>query len=143
VILFTESILMPNGLLSSPVLLAWHPDQRLAVPQPAIRRTAYRYRISSRYQLRNFITLKATSSSTGGVISVMEIQTSGGSAPYAHSREDESFYILEGAIRVLCEDQVFIASARSFVFLAAWKDSRMACGRSPSDSPRNYDAGGS
>src|SRR5664280_3195655 len=40
--------------LSSPILLAWHPDQRLAVPQPAIRRTAYRCRISSRCQLRNF-----------------------------------------------------------------------------------------
>jgi mannose-6-phosphate isomerase-like protein (cupin superfamily) len=113
------------------------------VPQPAIRRTAYRCRISSRYQLRNFITLKATSSSTGGVISVMEIQTSGGSAPYAHSREDESFYILEGAIRVLCEDQVFIASARSFVFLPRGRTHEWHVEGRQATVLAIYDAGGS
>src|SRR5664280_3189867 len=29
--------MVTNGLLSSPVLLAWHPDRSPAVPQPAIR----------------------------------------------------------------------------------------------------------
>src|SRR5664280_791775 len=29
--------MVTNGLLSSPVLLAWHPDRGSAVPQPAIR----------------------------------------------------------------------------------------------------------
>src|SRR5664280_2691531 len=42
--------MVTNGLLSSPVLLAWHPDRSPAVPQPAIR--AHRVQTVSYTHLR-------------------------------------------------------------------------------------------
>src|SRR5450759_5160491 len=43
--------MVTNGLLSSPVLLAWHSDQSLAMPQPAIR--------ADRVQMPDQLTLPA------------------------------------------------------------------------------------
>ena len=61
--------------------------------------------------------LKASGASTGGALTVIESRTSGGAPMHVHSREDECFYVLEGAIVVHCGADVYEAGAGSFVFL--------------------------
>ena len=61
--------------------------------------------------------VKASRISTGGNLSVIESHTKGGAPWHVHSREDEYFYVVEGAIIVHCGEEVFNAGSRSFVFL--------------------------
>jgi mannose-6-phosphate isomerase-like protein (cupin superfamily) len=59
----------------------------------------------------------ATRESTRAALTVMESQIDGGPPLHVHKHEDESFYVLEGAVTVRCGGDVFEAGPRSFVFL--------------------------
>lgn len=61
--------------------------------------------------------LKASRISTGGSITLIESQTTGGAPRHVHSREDECFYVIAGTIKVECGNDVFEAGPRAFVFL--------------------------
>ncbi len=61
--------------------------------------------------------VKASRTSTGGNLSVIESHTKGGTPWHVHTREDEYFYVLEGTIIVRCGDDVYTAGQGSFVSL--------------------------
>src|SRR5258707_2133098 len=61
--------------------------------------------------------VKASGSSTGGCLTVIESKTRGGAPWHVHSREDEYFYIVEGTLVVHCGEETYSAGPRSFVFL--------------------------
>lgn len=65
--------------------------------------------------------LKATRASTGGSLTVLLSRIAsrtGEKAPlHVHSKEDESFYVLEGSITVRCGEETFEAGPGSFVLL--------------------------
>jgi len=61
--------------------------------------------------------LKASRHSTGGALSVFETSIGTGPPLHVHDREDECFYVLDGALSIRCGDEAFNASAGSFVFL--------------------------
>jgi len=61
--------------------------------------------------------LKASRASTGGGLTLIESDTDGGAPRHVHSREDEAFYVLDGAIWVECGDERWEAGPASFVFL--------------------------
>jgi len=73
--------------------------------------------------------VKASRTSTGGHLSVIESRTKGGAPWHVHSLEDEYFYVVEGTIIVYCGEDVFTAGPRSFVFL-------------PRGIPHAWDVGG-
>jgi quercetin dioxygenase-like cupin family protein len=77
--------------------------------------------------LTSRMTLKASSESTAGALTVIEVlQAPGGAAPWhVHHREDEMFYLLEGNVLFKCGDELFQAGPGSFVFL-------------PRDIPHSY-----
>jgi mannose-6-phosphate isomerase-like protein (cupin superfamily) len=50
-------------------------------------------------------------------VTLIESRTRGGAPLHVHSREDECFYVLEGALTVRCGEEEFAAGPRSFVFL--------------------------
>lgn len=60
---------------------------------------------------------KASRVSTGGSLTLIESHTDGGAPLHVHTREDEFFYVVEGAITVRCGDEEYEAGPRSFVFL--------------------------
>jgi mannose-6-phosphate isomerase-like protein (cupin superfamily) len=60
---------------------------------------------------------KASVASTGGGLTLIESRTTGGAPLHVHTREDEYFYVVEGAISVHCGDETYEAGTRSFVFL--------------------------
>lgn len=60
---------------------------------------------------------KASKISTGGGLTLIESRTTGGAPLHVHTREDEYFYVVEGAIKVRLGDDIFEAGPRSFVFL--------------------------
>src|ERR1700744_2597853 len=64
-----------------------------------------------------FYTIKATAAQTGGAYSVIEIEsfTGNGPPPHIHHREDECFYIVEGAFSVIIGDRVLDAADGDFV----------------------------
>jgi quercetin dioxygenase-like cupin family protein len=61
--------------------------------------------------------LKASRSSTGGAMTLIESDTDGGAPPHVHSREDEAMYALDGEITVRVGDQRFAAKRGAFVFM--------------------------
>jgi len=61
--------------------------------------------------------VKAARVSTAGHLTMIESHTKGGAPWHVHSREDEYFYVLEGAIVVHCGEEEYRAGPRSFVFL--------------------------
>ncbi len=65
------------------------------------------------------MTLKATSESTGGALSLVEALAAPGSAPpwHVHHHDDEMFYILDGSFLFKCGDERFEGGPSSFVFL--------------------------
>lgn len=67
----------------------------------------------------NLMTVKATAETTGGAYGLLEAVAPAGSGPplHLHHREDESFWILEGALTVVCGDETVRASPGSYVFL--------------------------
>jgi len=69
--------------------------------------------------LRNRMTVKATSESTNGALSIIEATFAAGFSPpwHVHHREDEMMYVLEGDILFKCGDELFRGGPGSFVFL--------------------------
>ena len=65
------------------------------------------------------MTYKATVEDTGAAYSLAEEVTppQGGLPLHVHHREDEAMYILEGEYEIQCGDDVFRATAGTFVFL--------------------------
>jgi mannose-6-phosphate isomerase-like protein (cupin superfamily) len=61
--------------------------------------------------------VKASRQSTGGSLTLIEATIDGGPPRHTHTREDESFYVLTGALDVQCGDERFHAEPGSFVFL--------------------------
>jgi mannose-6-phosphate isomerase-like protein (cupin superfamily) len=61
--------------------------------------------------------VKASGRSTAGSLTLIELAIDGGPPRHAHTREDESFYVLTGALEVECGEDRFRAGPGSFVFL--------------------------
>src|ERR671936_465607 len=49
----------------------------------------------------------ATRVSTGGALTVIELEVRDGPPWHVHTREEESFYVLDGSLRVHCGDDIF------------------------------------
>ncbi len=67
--------------------------------------------------LGDFYAIKTTSGQTGGAYSITEIQSfpGNGPPPHIHHKEDECFYIVEGAFSVILGDRVIDAADGDFV----------------------------
>lgn len=65
------------------------------------------------------MSVKATAQSTAGVVGVIEVRAAPRFSPplHIHHLEDEAFWLLEGAMTVLCDGQLFEATAGSFIWL--------------------------
>jgi mannose-6-phosphate isomerase-like protein (cupin superfamily) len=61
--------------------------------------------------------VKASGQSTGGSLTVIDVTVNGGPPRHTHTREDESFYVLNGTLDVHCGEDQFEAGPESFVFL--------------------------
>jgi len=61
--------------------------------------------------------VKASVSSTGGGLTLIESHTRGGAPLHVHTREDEYFYVVDGTLTVRLGEEEFEAGPRSFVFL--------------------------
>jgi quercetin dioxygenase-like cupin family protein len=73
--------------------------------------------------------VKASRSSSGGLLTLIESRSSGGAPLHVHTREDEYFYVVDGTLTVRCGEETFEAGPRSFVFL-------------PRDVPHEWDVVG-
>ncbi|GAA4801172.1 hypothetical protein GCM10023200_42490 [Actinomycetospora chlora] len=73
--------------------------------------------------LGNLVTIKAGRADTRGRLTVAEFVNPAGFAPplHRHLEEDEAFYVLAGAARFRCEEQVFDAGPGDFVLLPVGK----------------------
>ena len=65
----------------------------------------------------DFYAIKTTSDQTGGAYSITEIESfpGNGPPPHIHHKEDECFYIVEGAFTVILGDRVFDVADGDFV----------------------------
>ena len=65
------------------------------------------------------MTVKASTSETGGVVSVLEAEEPPGFGPPIHVHHDcaEAFYVLEGEYIMYLEDREFVCPAGSFIFI--------------------------
>src|SRR3984893_9038635 len=65
------------------------------------------------------MTVKATAQSTGGSFGLLEVRLAAGFSPplHIHHHEDESFWILEGQLTLLCDGQTYQAGPGSLVYL--------------------------
>jgi quercetin dioxygenase-like cupin family protein len=65
----------------------------------------------------DFITIKVSGKDTQGAFAVVETTTAPqvGPPPHVHSREDETFYVLEGTFEFLAGDRTFTATAGATV----------------------------
>jgi quercetin dioxygenase-like cupin family protein len=61
--------------------------------------------------------VKASRVSTGGALTLIESDTTGGAPRHVHAREDECFYVLDGTITVECGDDAWELGRGAFVFL--------------------------
>jgi quercetin dioxygenase-like cupin family protein len=61
--------------------------------------------------------VKASRASTGGALTVIASDTTGGAPRHVHAREDECFYVVDGTISVECGEETWQAAPGSFVFL--------------------------
>jgi quercetin dioxygenase-like cupin family protein len=71
------------------------------------------------WSLGNLITFKVGPQLTNGQWSIAEMTVvpGGGPPPHLHRREDETFYVLEGEMRFLFEDRVYLARPGDAFFL--------------------------
>lgn len=74
---------------------------------------------NSRWFMGALLTFLATGEQTGGQISLFEatVRKDYEVPPHTHSREDESFYVLEGELVCEIGDETYSAKAGAFVFL--------------------------
>jgi quercetin dioxygenase-like cupin family protein len=65
------------------------------------------------------MTFKATGESTGGGLLLFENLTApgGGPPPHVHTREDEFFYVLDGAFEIRIGDEIHALRAGGFAFV--------------------------
>ena len=65
------------------------------------------------------MTVKATAQSTGGTFGLIEVRLAAGFSPplHIHHQEDESFWILEGDLTLVCDGQTYQAGPGSFIYL--------------------------
>ena len=65
------------------------------------------------------MTVKATAESTGGTFGLIEVRLAAGFSPpqHIHHHEDESFWILEGTLTVVCGGRTSQVGPGSFVYL--------------------------
>ena len=65
----------------------------------------------------DFYAIKTTSAQTGGAYSITEIESfpGNGPPPHIHHKEDECFYIVEGAFTVILGERVFDVADGDFV----------------------------
>ena len=70
------------------------------------------------WALGTLLSVRATAEQTGGAYSLMEEVMPRGSEPppHVHHRDDEAFYLLEGALTVRVGDEEFTAEPGAFVF---------------------------
>jgi quercetin dioxygenase-like cupin family protein len=63
--------------------------------------------------------VKIAAGQTGGTLTLMEFVAPPGFGPprHLHESEDEAFYVIEGAMRVVCGSKTWDTSAGSLVFL--------------------------
>jgi quercetin dioxygenase-like cupin family protein len=61
--------------------------------------------------------LKASVAATGGSLTVIESDTTGGAPRHVHTREDEAMYVLEGGIVVHIGDEEHNVTSGGFVFM--------------------------
>src|SRR4051794_23774791 len=64
-------------------------------------------------------TFKATAATTGGELFFAETVLPSGFSPprHVHNNEHEAFYVLEGALEIVCGDERYEAGAGAFAFL--------------------------
>jgi len=67
---------------------------------------------------RDYLTVKLSGRETGGAFSVIETLAGPqvGPPPHVHSREDETFYVLEGTFEFLAGDRTLTATAGAVVY---------------------------
>lgn len=65
------------------------------------------------------VVMKATSAETVGQLAVMECRYPPGLAvpAHVHEGEDEMFYLLAGRVALFCEDDEWVATPGTFVFV--------------------------
>lgn len=80
--------------------------------------TTHRDDAPAHWSLGELLTHYATADQTGGAFSLMEERLPKGAEPppHVHRREDEAFFLLDGALTVRVGDETFDARPGSFVF---------------------------
>jgi quercetin dioxygenase-like cupin family protein len=70
------------------------------------------------WSLGELLTVLASAEQTGGAFSLMEERLPRGAEPppHVHHREDEAFFVLDGALTVRVGGETFSATSGSFVF---------------------------
>jgi quercetin dioxygenase-like cupin family protein len=65
------------------------------------------------------LTLKATAETTRGALTLIECEAApgGGPPPHIHEREDEAFYVLDGAFEIQLGDELLRAGPGDFAFV--------------------------
>ena len=88
------------------------PNERQPVFQPAAGGEAHWF-------TTNRITIRVRAEQTGGAFGLIEAVAPVGAAPplHIHHREDESFWVLEGEVKIQCGEQTFHAGPGDFAFL--------------------------
>jgi quercetin dioxygenase-like cupin family protein len=73
----------------------------------------------ARWMVGDTYTVKASKSSTGGALGLVEASVPPGSGPppHRHTREDEAFYLLAGSLEIRADEDIVHAAAGDFVFL--------------------------
>lgn len=73
--------------------------------------------------LGDVYTVKVKSEDTGGAYGFLEVilQPQGGAPAHTHSKENESFYILEGELEFQIEEQTIVGTPGSFIHIPIGK----------------------
>ena len=90
-------------------------------------------------------TFKLTGADTNGAFTLIEVKLSPefGPPPHIHHRQDECFYVLEGALEITYEGRTFTAGAGSVVHLARGRlHTHRAAGNAPARALALYTPSG-
>jgi quercetin dioxygenase-like cupin family protein len=111
------------GTTSPTSMQSVQPDGFEAEPQPSTHQSKAKFVPSGSgpayWGPGTLLTFLITGKDTGGAffLAEMSIPPGGGPPPHVHSREDESFHVLEGSLTVRVGEDTLIASAGDFAFL--------------------------
>jgi mannose-6-phosphate isomerase-like protein (cupin superfamily) len=83
-----------------------------------------------------WLTIKADAAATGGALGLVEGSIPFGHSPqlHVHRDEDEAFYVLDGAIDVVCGEERFRAERGAFAYLWMFWDMGLRRERWPIDA---------